>query len=151
MSQHRVMKKQLHFDIITSICAALLVLLCVYTAVSKLIDFDSFKEQMNNQGLYYWMTNAVIWLLPVTELFTAILLMIQKWRAVGFIISFFLLLAFTGYIAFRLIAGGEMPCSCGGVFKSMDWTTHLLFNIFFLLLSLIGIYIINRERRVTGN
>jgi hypothetical protein len=30
----------------------------------------------------------------------------------------------------------ELPCSCGGILQSMNWTQHLIFNIFFTLLGL---------------
>jgi hypothetical protein len=60
--------------------------------------------------------------------------------------------AFTGYVGLILVNYfGRVPCSCGGVLKIMGWKTHFVFNLFFLLLTVTGIYITNRERRQAGN
>ncbi|OOQ61930.1 MauE/DoxX family redox-associated membrane protein [Mucilaginibacter pedocola] len=131
--------------------SALLIVLYTYTAFSKLLAFDIFKQQMYNQTLPKWAAGIIIWTLPGVELVTAFLIFKNRSRLYGYIASSILMTLFTGYVAL-VLAGyfGWMPCSCGGVIQSMDWKTHLLFNIFFLLLSLTGIYIINRERRSLG-
>jgi hypothetical protein len=68
---------------------------------------------------------------------------------VGFYLSALLLIIFTGYIALVLLNYfGRVPCSCGGVIRTLGWGLHLIFNVFFLLLSFLGIYLINRERRI---
>jgi len=33
-----------------------------------------------------------------------------------------------------------MPCSCGGVLEKMSWSDHLVFNISFVILSLVALY-----------
>jgi hypothetical protein len=55
---------------------------------------------------------------------------------------------FTGYIALAL-AGiwSSMPCSCGGILGHLSWVPHLFFNLFFLIVTIIGIGITNKERR----
>ena len=62
-----------------------------------------------------------------------------------------LMMLFTGYAGLVLAHYfGQVPCSCGGVLKNMGWTTHFVFNLFFLLLTAMGIYITYRERRRSG-
>jgi len=131
--------------------ASLLVLLFLYTAISKLLTFEEFKNQMHNQTVPVWMATGLIWTLPAFELITSVLLLFPKWRIAGFWISFLLLTLFTGYILLVLANYfGRVPCSCGGVLKQLGWKTHFGFNVFFLLLSFIGIYLTNRERRSVG-
>lgn len=125
-------------NIIIEIICFLLILLFVYAALSKLFDYDSFRQQLQRIPLLSQFSNAG-WILPVAELITAVMLCVRLSRFTGLYISFFLLLAFTIYIAGMLLLAKHLPCSCGGVLRQMTWTQHLLFNIFFLLISLAGI------------
>jgi putative oxidoreductase len=128
---------------------ALLILLFVYTAVSKLLDFNQFKEQMYNQTVPHEVATVLIWSIPEIELFTAVLLLFESTKRYGLYLSVTLMVLFTGYIALVLLNYfGRVPCSCGGVIKALGWKMHLAFNLFFLLLSILGIAIINRERRL---
>jgi putative oxidoreductase len=127
----------------------LLILLYIYTAVSKLSDFTLFKRQMYAQTLPHWFATFLIWTLPELEILTAFLLLFKRTKVFGYSISFFLMTLFTGYILLVLLNYfGRVPCSCGGVIKALGWKMHLLFNFLFLLLSLTGILIIRKERRL---
>jgi hypothetical protein len=137
---------------ILDIVALLLIFLFVYTASSKLMNFGQFRVQMHNQTIPHWMTQAVIYTLPQIEIVTSVLLLIPKTRLWGFYMAFVLMALYTGYAGLVLINYfGHAPCSCGGVLKTMGWKTHFVLNLFFLLLTAIGIYITYRERRQSAN
>jgi putative oxidoreductase len=139
------MKTKVTLDLI----AALLILLFVYTAVSKWLDFEQFKMQLYSQALPRELATLLIWTLPGIELLTALLLLFERSRSFGFCVSACLMFLFTGYIALVLANYfGRTPCSCGGVIRALGWKAHLFFNIFFLLLSVSGIVFSNRERRI---
>ncbi|OCX54304.1 hypothetical protein BEL04_08580 [Mucilaginibacter sp. PPCGB 2223] len=109
---------------------ALLVLLYVYASVSKLADTGTFRGQLYNQAFPHEMAALLFYALPATELGTVALLLFSKTERYGLLLSLFLLLAFTDYIA--LVLGHffpRVPCSCGGILSHMGWKTHLLFNI----------------------
>ena len=126
----------------------LLVLLWVYTASSKLMEFHHFKAQMHNQTLPAWVEDLLIRTVPATEIVAAALLLYPKWRPAGFYLSAALMTLFTGYIGLVLANYfGRVPCSCGGVLRILNWPAHFIFNLFFLLLTILGIYLLNRERR----
>ncbi|WP_394353134.1 MauE/DoxX family redox-associated membrane protein [Mucilaginibacter humi] len=56
--------------------------------------------------------------------------------------------AFTIYTGFgRIPFFPLVPCSCGGVVRKMSWRLHLVFNVFFLLLSSLGIYTERKAKR----
>jgi putative oxidoreductase len=134
---------------ILQIVCFLLILLWVYAAVSKLIDFNSFKVQLQRQVLPPQLKILLIYLLPPAEILTAILLLSEQSQKAGLYISFIMLFAFTIYIGLAISnAFGKVPCSCGGVLTHLGWKNHLIFNIFFLLLTASGIYIAHREGRV---
>lgn len=136
---------------IIDIISFLLILLFVYAAVSKVMDFEQFKGQMFNQALPHKVATTLIWTLPEFEILTALMLFFEQTRLLGYYLSTILMCLFTVYIALVLLHYfSRVPCSCGGVIKALGWKMHIVFNLFFLLLSILGIFIINRERRVIG-
>jgi putative oxidoreductase len=147
LSYAKAMKTSLKIQIISS----LLILLFVYAAMSKLLDFQQFKVQMNIQTFPHWLAAVLVSTLPEVELIIAGILVFESTRKAGLILSAGMLVIFTGYIGLVLLNYfGRVPCSCGGVIKALGWKMHLVFNLFFLLLSFLGIYFINRERSVIG-
>jgi putative oxidoreductase len=129
----------------------LLIVLFVYTAVSKLMDFDQFKGQMYQQALPHEMATVLIWTIPGIEIIVALMLLFDRTSLQGLYLSAFLMILFTGYIALVLLNYfGRVPCSCGGVIKTLGWKLHLVFNLFFMLLSFLGIYVTYKERRLIG-
>jgi putative oxidoreductase len=132
--------------------SSLFILLFVYTAVSKLLNFEEFERQMYKQAIPHLLASVIIWTLPAFELFTAFLLMSTKVRLQGFVLSALLMAVFTGYISLAVLhVFPQVPCSCGGVIKGMGWKMHLVFNLLFLLLSVFGVFITYKERRSAGN
>lgn len=112
------------------------------------MDFEQFKAQMLNQALPLGMAKFLIWVLPALEILVSALLIFKRTVFFGLIASFVLMACFTGYVGLVLTGyPGRMPCSCGGVIRALGWKLHFLFNVFFLLLSSAGIYLVNRERR----
>lgn len=125
---------------------ALLISLFVYTAMSKILDVTTFSEQMHNQPLPRWLTDHLIWTIPSIELIISGLLFVKSFRGYGLLLSFIMLMIFTVYVALVYFNSfHRIPCSCGGVFKSMSWGTHLVFNLGFTLLALMGIHLERME------
>ncbi len=130
------MRKKLGLDII----CVLLIMLFVYTAVSKLLDLRSFELYLQLIPLLGGYSRLFAWVLPVTELLIAIALITPYSKLAGLYGSFLLMIIFTLYLAYLLLFhGGNLPCSCGGVLQQMGWTGHLVFNICFTILAGAGI------------
>lgn len=117
----------------------LLVLLFMYTAISKLIDYRIFRTQLSKSPFLTDFAGILYWILPVAEILIAVALTIKKTRLFGLYCSLFLMTSFTVYIYAMLNFSYDLPCSCGGVISKMDWNTHLWFNITYTLLALSGI------------
>src|SRR5690606_21781243 len=70
-----------------------------------------------------------------------LLLVSNRFRLAGFGLSSLLMAAFTGYIGIALLGTWEkLPCGCGSVISGMNWKQHFIFNLFFLGMSLWGLY-----------
>jgi uncharacterized membrane protein YphA (DoxX/SURF4 family) len=137
--------------ILNSICL-LYVLLFVYTAVSKLLDFENFQVQLGQSPLLSAFAEWVSWAVPIVEILIAIALLVPRYRLVGLFSAFALMVMFTVYIIIILNFSSFIPCSCGGIMEKMSWTQHLVFNIVFVILAAAGILIlrwgVSEERRI---
>ncbi len=130
----------------------LLVFLFVYAAASKLADIKTFMADMYNQPFPAFVKPILVWAVPFTELAIAALLIFDTTRLIGLYASLILMVGFTFYTAVVLLHFFEyVPCSCGGVIKNLSWKQHLVFNLFFAGISLIGIfkYPLKRENNKT--
>jgi len=131
--------KTINKALATDIISALFILLFVYTATTKLIEHDNFKVVLAQSPLIGEKANVLSWLLPILELFTAMLLFIPSLRKWGFASALILMLLFTFYITYMILFARNLPCSCGGVVSAMTWPEHLIFNIFFTSIAAIGL------------
>jgi len=136
-----------HRTVVIHIITGLLILLFTYASVSKLVDLKRFTWQLNNQPFPDFWTPFLIWAIPGIELIISAALMFERTRRIGMWASFALMTTFTIYVLLAVLKIFErVPCSCGGVLEKMGWAMHLYFNIFFTLLSLAGIFLMNRRK-----
>lgn len=118
----------------SDIVAAAFTLLWMYAAASKLSNFGLFQSSMANQVFGPISAQILAYLIPILELTIAGMLCLPKIRLIGLWCSAVLMAVFTGYI--MLVMAGyfqKTPCSCGGVLDSLDWKSHLIFNLVWLL------------------
>lgn len=128
-----------------NIIPSLFILLFTYTAISKLIDFHKFKIVLITSPLIGNRATIIAWVIPIIELITTLMLLITRTRVSGLYMSFILMVVFTSYVGYMVIFNSNLPCSCGGVVQKMSWRQHLVFNIFFSILSLAGILIYRKQ------
>ena len=131
------MSNRLKF-IFCEIISATFIFLFVYTAVSKIIFRESFAYVLSRSPLVGELSNFISWMIPSAEISISCLLLIPNFRRLGFLFAALLMTLFTLYIAYMLLFTPELPCSCGGVLKNLDWPEHLLFNICFAVVAFIG-------------
>jgi len=133
--------------IVSAICF-LYVLLFVYAAAAKLLDFENFRVQLAQSPLLSAFAAVVAWAVPISELLIVALLVIPKFRLAGLYLSFFLMVSFTAYIYIILNYSSFIPCSCGGILEKMTWQEHLIFNLIFVLLAAAAI--VMESKKHTG-
>jgi len=129
------------------IISALLIFLFVYAAVSKLLDYQKFQVQLSQSPLLTPFAGWVSWIIPFLEIIISLVLAFRKFRLLGLYASFSLMVMFTAYIIAIAKFSDYIPCSCGGVLQNMSWNQHLVFNIAFVLLALVGIVLHSKHPR----
>jgi hypothetical protein len=117
----------------------LLIFLFAYTGSSKLLDSKGFAAVLSKIPLIGRGAGIVAILLPLAELLIVLLLFFERTRLIGLYASLMLLLVFTVYLVYMVLAVPKLPCSCGGVISSMSWKQHVVFNVVFIVLTVIGI------------
>ena len=133
--------------ITVDIICLLYVLLFVYAAVSKLIDFENFQVQLGQSPLLGAFAGVLVWAVPIAEIVISVLLLIKPTKYPGLLLSFCLMTCFSAYIYIILNFSESIPCSCGGILEKLGWKEHLWFNVFFVVLSAIGIWLTNNWNR----
>src|SRR5690242_19385369 len=106
---------------IIEIIVSLLVLLFVYTAVSKFLGFNVFRYQLGRAPYLTPYAGFLAWALPITEIFVALMLTLQSTRLYGLYSSLILLCGFTIYLGIMVGSGSKLPCTCGGVIQALSW------------------------------
>ena len=124
---------------IVEVACFLFVLLFVYAAVSKLLDYQKFSVQLGKSPILTKYSTMLAWIIPTIEIVISILLAIPRFRLVGLYSFFSLMIIFTGYIIAITQFSDNIPCSCGGVLQSLSWNQHLAFNVIFIIMATLGI------------
>lgn len=135
---------------IYELITGMLVLLFLYTGLSKLLDFKNFEVSMLFQHLPGWITTPLTYLLPISEIVVAALMIPDKSRLLGIYVFLVMMTGFTLYVGAALLhLFPRVPCACGGVFKSMGWGQHFILNLLFIGLSTIAIRYYMGKRQST--
>ena len=77
---------QKHSNLITEIISMLFLLLFVYAAVSKLLDYQKFKIQLVQSPLLATYASILVWFIPTLELIIAMILL-SKYKSLGLKLS----------------------------------------------------------------
>ncbi|WP_369411606.1 MauE/DoxX family redox-associated membrane protein [Longitalea luteola] len=133
--------------IIVEIVSGLLILLFLYTGLSKLFDHDVFAFQLGRSPLLQSAAPILSYALPIIELITAILLFTKQYQAKALNFSFILLSSFTVYLIFMVAFYKDLPCTCGGVISKMSWQQHIVFNLIITFLTFLAIRL-NRKMNI---
>ncbi|MFT4155160.1 MauE/DoxX family redox-associated membrane protein [Parafilimonas sp.] len=121
------------------IICSLLILLFAYAGVSKLAGHKDFQAQLINLPLISYAAPVLSYILPLLEILLSITLAMPSIRLYGLYISLTMLVLFSMYLTGMVIFKTDLPCSCGGIIAGLSWKQHVLFNLFFIALSGVGI------------
>jgi len=141
---HKLLPK--YHSFLVPVTCYLYILLFVYAALSKLLDFENFRVQLAQSPLLSAYAGLIAPAVIAAELLIVLLLSFKITRLSGLYASFFLMVAFTVYIYLILNYSDFIPCSCGGIIEKLGWTEHLIFNIFFAALAMVAVLILEKEK-----
>lgn len=131
-----------HFNsrkiIVEVVCYAYF-LLFVYAACSKLLESEKFQMQLLKSPITTDFAMILAWLVPVTEIIIAVMLVVPRTVSIGLYAALALMTLFTAYIIAILNFSDSIPCSCGGVLEQLGWQEHQVFNLVFIIIAVLAI------------
>jgi hypothetical protein len=127
--------------------SCIFIVLFMYAAASKLIDFQKFRVQLGQSPLLTSFSGFLAWFIPTLEIIISGMLCVARCRLMGLYASFGLMTLFTLYIFVITHYSEYVPCSCGGVIQNMSWGQHLIFNLFFVTIALLAILFLYRRSK----
>jgi len=133
------------------IISVLYISMFVYTALSKWSDYNMTREQMALMPLLTPVAHIIVWLLPSTEIAFSLLIFFKRTKKIGLYAAVTLMVLFTLYIAYMMMYYPTLPCSCGGFLNAFSWTGHLIFNTVYIVLGVIALFLLKKERPSPGN
>lgn len=117
----------------------LLIILMLYTGLSKLIEHNKFQIILYATGMLRANpAHAIAYVIPVAECVIATALIVPRWKVAGLGAATILMGGFTMYVAAMLLFASKLPCSCGGIISTMTWPQHLSFNSLFTIAGLVA-------------
>jgi hypothetical protein len=125
---------------------ALFILLLVYAAMNKLLDYSMFKIELSKSPILTSYASFISWGIPVIEFVIAFMLCFNITRLIGLYVFVSLMTMFTTYIYYILNYSPFVPCSCGGVLENMSWNQHFLFNVTFILIACLSVILYPRYK-----
>ena len=146
-----VTNEKMKQKIVVETIAFLFIVLFVYAAVTKLMDYEKFSIQLGQSPMLTAFAHWLAWIVPGIEILISVCLAIPLLRLYAFYSAFSLMVMFTAYIIAILNFSTYIPCSCGGVLERLTWQEHLVFNLVFVVLAAAGVILLTSkaEREVT--
>ncbi|OWW23553.1 hypothetical protein B4Q04_20305 [Zobellia sp. OII3] len=126
----------------------LFIVLFVYAATNKILVYDQFKAQLERSPFIFAYADTIAWGVPILEYSIVGMLLLRGYLLKAFYGCLFLMTIFTSYIFLVLNFSDSVPCGCGGVLATLGWKEHLVFNLFFVGLALLGIYKTRERKRI---
>ncbi|MEC5143075.1 MauE/DoxX family redox-associated membrane protein [Chitinophaga sp. 212800010-3] len=130
-------------DIALEVIVFLYIAMLMYAGVTKLIHYDKTYQQMWNQPFDTMFAPFLTWFIPSLEIVLCILMAVGRTRKWGLYGATALMAVFTVYVGIIWFGreNFKVPCSCGGFMAAMDWPEHFWFNLGYVALGIIGIFL----------
>lgn len=133
--------------LLVEIISALFILLFVYAALTKVMDYQKFRIELGKSPLLNGYAGIIAVAIPGIELLISLLIVIKRFQYYALYFAFSLMVVFSAYIVAILKFSPYVPCSCGGILQNMNWNQHLIFNVGFLSLGATAILLYPKKTK----
>lgn len=116
------------------ICTWLVIVLFVYTASDKLLNYYKFKAFLERLEYLENFSGILALAIPTAEILISVFLLFSRLRTGGLYAAFGLMICFTLYLVYMRVTRTGLPCHCGGAISKLTWLQHIWFNLGLLLM-----------------
>lgn len=128
-------------SIIYEVISVLFMILFLYAGISKLLDYETFKQQLFESPIIGSAAPIIALAIPAIEIIITFILFIPAYQLLALYASLILMIFFTIYVIILVNISTKLPCSCGGILEQLTWQEHIVFNSIFTILAGIGIIV----------
>ena len=121
------------------ICMALF----VYASYAKVVDHERFLKGLTRVHIINGYAYIISMAVPISEIIVSVLLLIPRTAKIGLYCFVTVMVGFTFYIISAMIWEKNLPCNCGGAIERLSWMQHIWFNIAFILIAILAIWLMN--------
>ena len=138
--------------LIDTICLLFIVIL-IYSSFRKVLSFKSYTDEaifyLQNMRIikleiFVWIVRGGVGFLCFTELVSATLLPIPKYRLFGLYLAFCVMIIILFYLIIILLINSSISTYFGSIFPYVTYLGHLIITMCMMFLSVTGILIKNR-------
>src|SRR5258708_16928505 len=105
----------------------LFLLLFLYSALDKLLNWSDFEEQFRQSPILKPIAQWLIPVVPAIEILVAIALIIPPIRLMALYSSFCMMLLFAAYLIALSTYDFYIPCNCGSLLDRIPKSIHICF------------------------
>lgn len=126
----------------TTIISTILILIFSYTGLDKLIRWNASWGAFHNQTFPPELADVLAYVVPISELVIALLLLFTATRWWGLLAGTLLLSVFTTYVGLIWVgAFPRVPCNCAGILESLGWAEHFVLNLLLIGIAVYGLWL----------
>jgi len=129
---------------LVKLIAIALAVLFAIAAVDKLEHYAKFSLQLQSFPVDLSVLSSQAWMIPVSELMVALLLILPLTRLKGLFASLFLLSVYTLYLVCMLETRFHCICNCGEPFRSLSLKMHIAFTLAAVFVTGVGVVLSGR-------
>lgn len=115
------------------------VFLFLTSAYTKIVDHERFILGLAKVTFVGSLATFVGWMVPISEIAIALLLIIPKTQRAGLYAFTGLMGVFTLYIVSMYFWAEKLPCQCNLIIERLGWGEHLVFNSACIALAVIAL------------
>jgi hypothetical protein len=133
--------KKINKEQVAEAASTLLMVLFIYAGGVKLADLNTFTAELRQSPLMPLVVAPVVAVaVPAVELCLAAMLFVNKYKALGFLLSYLLMVFFTFYLLVltSFFDSSQIPCACGGILGKTTYGVHIVINVLFTVIALVG-------------
>jgi len=140
--------KKINIKQISTVIAYVFIILFIYAALRKIVDHKMYYNEIsyfpllvkNSEfPLIHKIGGWAFWLISFSEITAAVMLSNNKWRKIGFSLSFFLIVIITFYLLLIINFSKLIPFYFGAILPNVPIYGHILFNTTLILMLLVPI------------
>jgi len=122
------------------------IFLFVFSGYEKLVTHIQFLKGLEKVAIVGNYAFIISWLVPIAEIVISLLLVFPKTLKLGLNLFTSLMVIFTLYIGGVILWAENLPCHCNILVKQLSWPQHIIFNLAFIVIAIIGLWHLKTKR-----